>query len=641
MSLPLDANTERVARSSLHASEERLRLLIDAVKDYAIFVLDPNGRVATWNPGAEQIKGYKAHEIIGEHFSKFYPQEAIDRGWPDRELLLAAQHGRFEDEGWRLRKDGSPFWANVIITALRNDAGELTGFAKITRDLSERKRYEEQLRRSEERVRLLIDGVKDYAIISLDPTGRVVTWNSGAQAIAGYTPSEIVGEHFSKFYPKESIESGWPDYELAVARDQGRFEDEGWRVRKDGTRFWANVIITALTDDHGRLRGFAKISRDLTERRRIESLEESNKRINEFLAMLAHELRNPLAPIRNAVAVMHQPGATESHLEWARGVIDRQITHLTHLVDDLLDVSRITTGKITLRRDQVDLREVVARGVEATRPLIEARRQQLSVTVPETPVVVNGDVTRLTQVVLNLLNNASKYTPEAGQITLTVVKKTELARIIVRDTGIGIPPDILPTIFDLFAQGHRTLDRAEGGLGIGLTLVRRLIEMHGGDVRAISEGANRGSEFTVQLPLTRDRAESGPDAPAVDAPAPSRRILIVDDNEDSAESMAMLLQLGGHDTRTAPDGPRALEIAQEYGPDLVLLDLGLPGMSGFEVADHLRSLPGFEKVVLVAMTGYGQDEDRRRTKAAGFAHHLVKPVDPATLDKLVTELTPR
>ena len=526
----------------------------------------------------------------------------------------------------------------MIITALRDRSGGILGYAKITRDLTERRRHEEQLRQSEERFRLLVEGVRDYAIFMIDPDGRVASWNAGAQEIKGYSASEIIGQHFSRFYPPDDKTSGKPGRLLAEARDKGRVEDEGWRIRKDGSRFWVDAIITALRDEHGQLRGYAKVTRDLTDRRRIEVLEESRRSINEFLAMLAHELRNPLAPIRNAVSVMQQPGVSPDQLAWSRDVIHRQVTHLAHLVDDLLDVSRITTGKIVLRNDVVDLRDAVERAIEATRPLIDARQHELSAVTPDQPALVAGDLTRLSQVILNLLNNAAKYTPEGGRISVTLASLGDHATITVTDTGMGIPADLLPKVFDLFAQGERTMDRAEGGLGIGLTLVRRLVEMHGGTVHATSAGREMGSAFTIRLPLLHGQMTETP-PPPVFAPSPSAngRVLVVDDNADSAESMAMLLQMSGLDTQTAFDGSSALATANDFQPQVVLLDLGLPEMSGFDVAQRLRQVPGLERVVLIAMTGYGQDEDRRRTAAAGFVHHLVKPIDPTALQQTVAD----
>ncbi|PYQ63221.1 MAG: hybrid sensor histidine kinase/response regulator, partial [Acidobacteria bacterium] len=323
---------------------------------------------------------------------------------------------------------------------------------------------------SEDLFRLLVEGVKDYAIFMLDPQGRVASWNRGAELIKGYRAAEVLGRHFSVFYPADAIARGWPEHELQMAKGEGRFEDEGWRVRKDGSLFWANVIITALYDQDKRLHGFAKITRDLTERKRVEALEEADLRRNELLAMLSHELRNPLAPIKNALAVMRLSGVSEPSLDWARDVVERQVSHLTRLVDDLLDVSRIAVGKITLQRKPLEIAQVVASAVEASRPLIDARAHNLTIQVPPEPLPIEGDITRLSQTLTNLLNNAAKYTPPGGEIWLAVEREGEMVAMHVRDTGVGIPADLLPKVFDLFTQGERALDRSEGGLGIGLTL---------------------------------------------------------------------------------------------------------------------------------------------------------------------------
>jgi PAS domain S-box-containing protein len=633
-----DLTVRRRQEDLLRESEERFRLLIEGVKDYAIFMLDPEGRISSWNQGAQLIKGYRPEEILGKHFSVFYPAEAVARGWPEHELRVAREVGRFEDEGWRVRKDGSVFWANVIITALYGAKGELKGFSKITRDLTERRRQEELLKESEERFRLLVQGVKDYAIFMLDPEGHISSWNQGAQLIKGYRPEEILGKHFSVFYPADDRASGWPEHELRVAREEGRFEHEGWRVRKDGSTFWANVVITALYDHRDRLLGFAKVTRDLTDRKRIEALEEADLRRNEFLAMLSHELRNPLAPIRNALGVMRMNGVSESALEWAKTVVDRQVTHLTRLVDDLLDVSRIASGKITLHREPVELAQVAASAVESSQPLIDSRGHTLELRLSDEPLRVEGDLTRLSQVVMNLLNNAAKYTPEGGHIRLTTERDGAAAVIRVRDTGVGMPTDLLPKVFDLFTQGDRSLDRSEGGLGIGLTLVYRLVTLHGGSVEAKSEGPGLGSEFTIRLPLLTaeeaPRPRSGPQRVERRSDV-SRRVLVVDDNQDATETLELLLQLWGHEVRIAYDGEGALAQVAELRPDIVLLDIGLPGMSGYEVARRMRALPECRDVMLVAVTGYGQDSDRRQSQEAGFDHHLVKPVQPGTLRDLI------
>jgi PAS domain S-box-containing protein len=526
----------------------------------------------------------------------------------------------------------------VVITALHSPDGTLLGFAKVTRDLTERRRHEEDLRRSEERFRLMVDAVQDYAIFMLDPEGHVASWNGGAQRIKGYAPDEIIGKYFGVFYPPDAVARGWPEHELAVARQEGRFEDEGWRLRKDGTRFWANVVITAVHDEQGRLRGFTKVTRDMTQRRRIESLEAAGRQTNEFLAMLAHELRNPLAPIRNALAVLQMGEAAAGREEWARDVIDRQLAHLTRLVDDLLDISRITSGKIALHCESMDLREAVTRALDAAQPLIESRRHSLEVVLPPEPLRISADLTRLVQVIVNLLNNAAKYTPEGGHIRISAAAAGSLALVRVRDTGIGLAPDLLPRVFDLFIQGERALDRAEGGLGIGLTLVERLVKLHGGTVSASSPGPGQGSEFVVRLPLARS-APATPSGPAAEQRAGhGRRVLVVDDNADSAESMCLLLELWGHQARVARDADQALALALEMRPDLVLLDIGLPVVNGFEVARRMRARPELARTTLVAMTGYGHEDDRQRSREAGFVAHLVKPVATAELQGVLAAL---
>jgi PAS domain S-box-containing protein len=496
---------------------------------------------------------------------------------------------------------------------------------------------QDSLRESEERFRLLVDSVKDYAIFMLDVDGRVSSWNSGAERINGYRADEIIGRHFSAFYPPEARAIDWPAHELRVARLEGRYEEEGWRIRKDGSRFLASVVISPVHDGTGELRGYAKVTRDLTQRQRMEALQEASRQMSEFLAMLAHELRNPLAPIHNAVQVMGLKALGDPQLEWARDVVARQVTHLGRLVDDLLDVNRITTGKILLRRERTELAAVLERAVESSAPLLEQRRHKLETTLPGAPLTVNGDPTRLAQVFLNLLNNAAKYTPEDGTISVEAFAENGDAVVRVRDSGIGIAPELLPRIFDLFVQDTRALDRAEGGLGIGLTLVREIVRLHGGSVSAASAGTERGSTFEVRLPLDVPAEAGETIAPLVGQPRPAggRRVLVVDDNVDSAESMAMLLRALGHAVDVAHDGPSALEAAAAAEPEYVLLDIGLPGMSGYAVAERLRAMPALRDTIVIAMTGYGQEEDRRRSREAGFHHHLVKPVDLDTLAALL------
>ena len=479
------------------------RRMVGAVEDYAIFLLDRDGRIASWNRGAERAKGYTADEIIGRHFSVFYPQDRIDEGWPEQELVLARKYGRIEDEGWRLRKDGSRFWASVVITALFDEDGQLRGYGKVTRDLTERRHQEELLRQSDERFRLIVEGVRDYAIFMLDPEGRVATWNLGAQVTKGYLAEEILGQHFSVFYTQPDIDRGWPARELELALRDGRFEDEGWRLRKDGSRFWANVVITSLHDTEGRHIGFAKVTRDLTQQRRIDALEDEGRKLTRFLAVLGHELRNPLSSIANVVSVMELEESQNPRIRRVREVLTRQVGHLKRLVDDLLDVGRIVSGKVRLERTPVRLQDVVAGAVEAVLPEMDRHRHTLRQELDPDPLWVLGDRVRLVQVLANLLQNAAKFTPDGGRVRVRLRRAGDRAELMVADNGPGIPRDKLRHVFKLFAQGEEDhASRAHGGLGIGLSLVYQMVGQHGGEVSAFSTGEpGQGVEFMVSLPL--------------------------------------------------------------------------------------------------------------------------------------------
>jgi PAS domain S-box-containing protein len=633
-----DLTQRRAQEVDLRNSEERFRLLVGGVRDYAIFMLDPSGKVQTWNAGAEHIKGYRAEEIIGRHFSKFYPQEAIDRNLPDTELRGATMQGRFEDEGWRVRKDGSRFWANVIITAVRNASGHLVGFSKITRDLTERRSHEDELRLSEERFRLLVDGVTEYAIMMLDKDGFVTSWNAGAERIKGYKSEEILGKHVSHFYPSEDVLQSKPWAHLRDARASGRYTEEGWRLRKDGTLFWATAVITALRDRADRPYGFAHVVQDLTQRRHSEALADTAQRMHEFIAMLAHELRNPLAPIRNAVALMGRKGLNDPTLESMRQTIDRQSVLMTRLLDELLDVNRIARGQFVIEHELVDVRDVIAHAVETSRPLIDARGHQLNVAMPDHALLVRGDAVRLTQAILNLLNNSAKYTPKNGLIRLSAVVRHAEIEVRVADNGRGIDPAMLEKVFDLFVQLQPTNNAAIGGLGVGLALVRRVIELHGGSIQARSPGAGQGAEFIVRLPLSVEQpkivAGGAPDAVSL---LPRLRILIVDDNKDAADTLSQLLAAMDQDVCTVYDGPAAVAAARTFQPELVLLDIGMPEVSGYEVVRALRSEESLTKPVMVAVTGWGQGSDRQKALDAGFDYHFVKPLSDKLLRTLLAD----
>jgi PAS domain S-box-containing protein len=620
---------------------DSFRLLVESVKDYAIFMLDPEGRVHTWNAGAERIKGYTAEQIIGEHFSRFYPADAQQSGWPQRELDIAKREGRFEDEGWRVRQDGSRFWANVVITALRDPEGKLVGFAKVTRELTERRQREEALRLAEERFRLLVERVEDYAIFMLNASGYVESWNVGAERSHGYQAAEIIGRHFATFYTDDDVEQGVPWKDLALTRTRGRLEREGQRLRKTGDTFYANVVLTTMVTERGMLRGFSVITRDLTQTKRVEALEESDRRMREFLAILSHELRNPLAPIRHAVSILQRLPIDDAMMQTVRNVLDNQVSHLARVVDDLLEVSRIASGTIAIHREVVNLAGVIRSAVETVRPLVEERQHALHVAPFDAALQVRGDPVRLAQILTNLLNNAAKYTDPRGDIRLAVRRVDDQIELTVSDNGSGMTPQAIAHAFQFFTRGDRSLERSGGGLGVGLGLVKRLVELHGGRVEARSGGLGQGAEFCVWLPVgspvTPEHGEAGDTAAAATGAAkamgeiPCRRVLVVDDNADSAVSLSMLLAVMGHDTRVAKDGMEALEVAAEYRPQIAILDIGLPKLDGYEVAQRLRRTPHGARCLLVALTGWGQQTDRQRARDAGFDFHLVKPADPETL----------
>lgn len=618
--------------SGVIASEttDRFRMLVEAVQDYGIFMLDPQGFVVSWNSGAQRIKGYTAEEIIGRHFSIFYSEESRARGWPQEELRRASATGKYAEEGWRIRKDGSRFWASVVITALRGPDGELAGFGKVTRDLTERRNHEEALQQSEERLRLLIEGVRDYAIYMVDTDGIIRSWNAGAQLIKGYQAEEVLGKHYSMFFRADEVAAGLPAKELADALERGRTEEEGWRVRKDGTTFWANIVVTPIFGPDGDLRGFTKVTRDMTERRRLKELEHSWQRMNEFIAMLAHELRNPLAPIRNAVSILQMEPAPSPTLRSCRDMIDRQLSHLTRLVDDLLDAGRLTSGKIRIRPRRVSFNAVAAQAAEATRPLMDARSHKFSLELPRDEIWVNADATRLAQVMQNLLGNAAKFTPERGNIALGAWVDGNRLKVEVRDSGEGFEPHAAERLFELFTQGDGSRPIREGGLGIGLSLARSLVEMHGGSMTARSEGPGKGSVFSFELPgadtVLRSASSAGPSL-----------VLVVDDNRDAADSLSELLRILGFRVSAAYDGETALAMAMQEPPLAVFLDLNMPGTSGRDVLAALRELPSCQATHITAVSGYGlEDEKAGRVSFSGFDARLQKPVELPALRSVLT-----
>jgi PAS domain S-box-containing protein len=610
---------------------ELIELAVEQTRDYAMFVLDPNGNILTWNTGAEAIKGYRPEEIIGRHFSVFYTHDAIERGWPTYELTIAAAEGRFEDEGWRLRKDGSRFWANVIITAIHDNSGKLVGFSKVTRDTTERKAHQEALQQSEERFRLLVEGVQDYAIFMLDPHGLISSWNTGAQRIIGYPAAEVIGKHFSRFFSDEDIQAHKPREELATARRHGRFEGEGWRLKKDGSRFWARSIVTALYDSTGQLRGFAKVTQDLSDRRHIQSLEAAARNVNEFIAVLAHEIRNPLAPLQTAVQVIASLPKSALERDQMYEVIRRQTSHLRRIADDMLDITRVTRGEMVIERKLVDLSEIAADATKAIALDEVCQHHRLELNLATEKLLVEGDAHRLSQLLCNLLTNACKYTPPGGHILVSTRAVGADAEVEVKDSGRGIEQAALNGIFEMFVQQGPVIERIGAGLGIGLALSRNIAEMHGGALVAESEGPNKGSVFTFRMRRTAQISAAAPSvAPHVNL-AENLRILIVDDNPDAATTLNMLITSLGYETCVVGTGMEALQSVRAFKPNVVLLDIGLPGIDGYEVARRLRAMKSNQRIKIVAVTGWGQEADRQKSRAAGIDVHLVKPVDAAEL----------
>jgi PAS domain S-box-containing protein len=634
-----DLTERRRHEESLRHSELRFRTLVEGVRDYAIYMLDPDGNVATWNAGAQQIHGYDAQEVIGTHFSRFLGPDGGQADRARRELSVAAQEGRFQEEGWRMRKNGRRFRANVVIHTIRDERGNLLGFSKITRDLTERVRQEARLRESEDRFRLLVVSVVDYAIVTLDEEGMITSWNNGAERINRYPAAEILGKHFSRLYPPEDIRANKPWRQLATARECGRVNDESWRIRSDGTQYWANNVIAAMPESESRRRTYYMVTQDLSQRRHAETLADTAQRMHEFIAMLAHELRNPLAPIRNAVALMARREVKDPLVETMRQTIDRQSQNLTRIVDELLDVNRVARGQFTIERETIDLRDVLARAVETSRPLIDAHTHSLHVSIADEPIDCFGDPMRLTQVVVNILNNAAKYTPDGGDIWLSAVRRGSNVELRVRDNGRGIARDMIDRVFDLFVQVDPNAGSALGGLGVGLALVRRIVELHGGSVQATSDGLGKGSEFMVRLPLVPRPSEEPADAaPSLQAlPPRPLRVLVIDDNVDAANSLCLLLQAMGHTVRAVYDGPAGIAMAPEFAPEVIMLDIGMPVMSGYDVARALRASSSL--YTIVAVTGWGHEAAKRQSREAGFHHHLVKPVGEAQLAEVLGSIT--
>jgi PAS domain S-box-containing protein len=629
--------TDRVrAEEALRRKEAELTDFVETAP-VGMHWVGPDGIIRWANQAELQMLGYSREEYVGRDIADFHADPPVIADI----LCRLRNREQLRSYAARLRcRDGSI--RNVLIdSSVLWDGDRFVHTRCLTRDVTAQKRAEA----AQARLAAIVES-SDDAILSKTLDGVIQSWNGGAERLFGYTAEEAVGQPIALVIPPDRVdeERGLLD---RLRRGERVHHFETVRVAKDGRRLDISLTVSPVRDDGGHVVGASTIARDVTERKRLEDelrvraeqLAEADRRKDRFLALLAHELRNPLAPIRNGVEVLKLAEADSRRRASVRAMMERQITHLVRLVDDLLDVSRITRGTLELRRSRVRLADVVSSAVETARPLIDAGGHALAVTVPKEPILLDADLTRLAQVISNLLTNSAKYTPPGGRIWLTAEVQNGAAVVVVRDNGIGIPAEALPRIFDMFSRVDRDIERSTGGLGIGLALVRTLVEMHGGTVTAASDGEGKGSTFRMTLPVLASRTDvRKPDNQSERWRGTGHRVLVVDDNLDGAHSMALMLELTGGEVRTAHDGVEAVAVAEEFRPEVILMDVGMPRMNGYEAVRRIRQAPWGRGVRIIAMTGWGQERDRERSRAAGFDGHLVKPVNLPELEKMLKEV---
>jgi two-component system CheB/CheR fusion protein len=637
----------------------RRKRLEESLRDYkalvtnlpvGVYICDaPSGTIGYYNRRASELWGREPR--AGDDGERLFGGVRLLRAdrtpMPEAEIpaarVLNGEPSVHNHEAIIERADGSSIAILINSHPLRNHNGHIAAAVTVFQDISEQKQLFEALQRSERLYRGIGESI-DYGIWVCDAAGRNIYASESFLNLVGLTQEDC-----SQFGWGQVLHPDEADETLAAWKacsHSGTFWEREHRYRGVDGRYHHVLARGVPIWENDRIVCWAGINLDIAALKDAEAkLRDADRRKDEFLATLAHELRNPLAPIRSALQLLRLQGLPDRNCEWARDVIDRQVDQLSRLVDDLLDVSRITRGKIELRKSTFDLATLFERALETSQPSIDAAAHQLKVSLPDTRVLLEADLTRLAQVLSNLLNNATTYTPPGGTIELTAAVSNDSVEISVSDNGMGIPANMLPLVFDMFAQGQNPANRGEGGLGIGLTIVQRLVEMHGGTVRAASDGPGSGSTFVVTLPISPVVGGSDSPAPATAGSRPNlttrHRILVVDDNRDAADTLSRLLALMGGDVETAYDGATALAKCREATPDIIFLDLGMPGLSGFDVAARLRADASYGRTVLVAMTGWGQDEDRMRSRAAGFDHHAVKPADPHILEALIAGLEPR
>ena len=641
----IDVTDRKLAEIELYESRERFQKIVSQAAT-GVVQLDHEGRISLVNQKYCEMVQRTEAELLGASVLDVTAPDSVPVTLEAVRLLAGGESGVVIDKEY-LRRDGSVMPATSSVNALHGPGGEFQGLVAIVVDTTESRRAAEKLRASEERYRTLFESVDqgfcifemifdaqdrpvDYRFLEMNPMFEAHT---GLHDAVGRTAREMI----------PTLDAFWFETYGRVAQtgEPVRFENAAPAMGR-----WFDVYATRLGGPDSRR--VALLFSDITARKQSEEtlrklardLEEADRRKTEFLATLAHELRNPLAPIRSGLSVMRLKGDNAASVTRVRQMMERQVSHMVHLIDDLLDVARISGGKLELKKERADLRGVLSSAVETSLPLIETGRHELSVDVPAHAVPVEADVTRIAQVVANLLNNAAKYTPNGGRIGLSLRIEGSEALIAVSDNGIGIPQDALSSVFEMFSQVGHHLERAQGGLGIGLSLVRRLVDMHGGSVAAASGGPHAGSTFTVRLPLADGAQDTLVQAApqSVEGAAGGARILVVDDNVDAAMTLSMILEACGYTTQVAHGGIEALAAAQAFRPQVAFLDIGMPGMDGYETARAMRRLEGLEDVMLVALTGWGAESDRRKSNEAGFDQHLTKPVQLDVVQDLLAKL---
>ena len=654
---------EHQAFLKLAESEEIFRRLIESVADYAIFAINRQGIIATWNDGARRLKGYTASEIIGKSISTFYTDADRTRNHPQFELKQATETGRYEEEGFRVRKDGSQFWANVVITKLFDGNGIHIGFAKVTRDLSERRAHEQRLIESEEKYRLLVANVKDYAIFMLDPTGHVSSWNEGAKRNKQYEADEIIGQHFRIFYSESDQKNKKPEHEIEVATSPvGRFEDTGWRVRKDGTQFWANVVITAIRNSKGDLVGFTKVTRNLTDQKIAEEkllasytqLEETvQTRTKEllvaknaaetasvtkstFLANMSHEIRTPLGAIMGFADLIARSDVGREDLNNYLSVIQRNSSQLLRIIDDILDLSKVEAGRMDIENIEFSLPEVLSdmASLLGLRARENSIRFELS-TETAIPTLVFSDPTRLRQIIINVVGNAIKFT-DRGEVRVLVSFENNMLTFVVHDTGRGISEDQAAKLFQPFTQADSSTNRKYGGTGLGLALTRGLCSAMGGKFELTESAIGKGSTFVASVHVelsTRPEFTPGLGARFVMGPDLNRdesqllfgmKILLIEDSPDNQRLIQIILGRLGAQIEIASDGMEGVAKALSNTHDLVLMDIQMPKMDGMEAVARLRELK--YSIPIIALTAHAMKDHRQKALAAGFTDFLSKPI---------------